>query len=83
MSFANQQTIATPESVFDRLKLARELFSKFHGRCFWHSPRDLKITEDLVPFVVKGLCDNGGRPGFMWAAKLELAAADQELLECR
>jgi hypothetical protein len=83
MSLAQAQTISTPQSAFNRLGLARELFQQFQARCFWHSPRDLKITEDLVPFVIKGLCDNGGRPGFMWAARLELAAADQEILECR
>jgi len=82
MSLATQ-AITVPERALNRLELARVLFDKFYGRCFWHSPRNLKITDDLVPFVVKGLCDNGGRPGFIWAAKLELGDFDQTILECR
>jgi hypothetical protein len=70
------QAITVPECALNRLELARELFDKFYGRCFWHSPRNLEITEDLIPFVMKGLCDNGGRSGFMWAEKLNSAAFD-------
>lgn len=55
----------------ERLELANQLFREFHTRCFWHSPRDLLITDELLPFVAKGLRKHGGRRGFMLAAKLQ------------
>jgi len=64
-------TIATPQDACARLELANQLFREFHTRCFWHSPRDLVITEDLIPFVAKGLRTHGGRRGFLLAEKLE------------
>jgi hypothetical protein len=54
-----------------REELANQLYREFHTRCFWHSPRDLLITADLIPFVVKGLRTYGGRRGFILAAKLQ------------
>ena len=81
-------TIATPQNRYERVELANQLFREFHTRCFWHSPRDLVITEELIPFVVKGLRTHGGRRGFMLAGKLQPKGAtpwnpDRELLECR
>lgn len=61
----------------DILKLANQLYQEYHTRCFWHSPRDLDITEDLLPFVVKGLRTYGGHRGFMLAGKLRIR--DKEL----
>lgn len=54
-----------------QVDLANLLFREFRIRCFWHSPPDLVITEDMIPFVVKGLRTHGGHRGFMLAAKLE------------
>jgi hypothetical protein len=84
MSSATDQTrtISTPQRRFEQLELARELFQKFHPQCFWHSPRDLEITEDLIPFVVKGLRANGGRVGFVLAGKLQPKAFEREAPEC-
>jgi hypothetical protein len=76
-------TISTPQSTSERLAFARELFEEFHAQCFWHSPRDLEITEDLITFVAKGLRANGGRLGFTVAGKLQPNAIDRETLECR
>jgi hypothetical protein len=81
-------TSATPQNAHERLELANQLFREFHTRCFWHSPRDLVITEELIPFVVKGLRTHGGRRGFMLAGKLQPPGAsprslDRERLECR
>ena len=61
---------ATSQNGNARLELANQLFRTFHARCFWHSPRDLVITEEMIPFVVKGLRTHGGRRGFMLAEKL-------------
>ena len=65
------QTIATPSNLLERLELANLLYREFQNRCFWHSPRDLVITEDLIPFVVKGLRTYGGHRGFKLAGKLQ------------
>ena len=54
----------------ERLQLANELYCEYHTRCFWHCPRDLAITEELIPLVVKGLRAHGGRQGFILASKL-------------
>jgi hypothetical protein len=69
------------------LNLANQYFREFHARCFWHSPRDLVITEELLPFVLKGLRTHGGRRGFLLAGKVQDALAtiqtDQKVPECR
>jgi hypothetical protein len=62
--------VAGPQGQNDRVELANQLFREFHTRCFWHSPRDLVITEELIPFVVKNLRKHGGRHGFMLAGEL-------------
>jgi hypothetical protein len=75
--------IQSPGDRFERLELARELFRRFHTQCFWHSPRDLEIDEDLIPFVVKGLRAHGGHVGFALAGQLLPGADERDLRECR
>jgi hypothetical protein len=80
--------IPAPQNRCERLELAKELFREFHVSCFWHSPYDLEITADLIPFVAKGLRTHGGHRGFALAGKLRpnpLAhrISDQDVLECR
>jgi hypothetical protein len=72
MSESKKQTptIATPLTLQQRLELANQLYREYQSRCFWHSPRDLVITEELLPFVVKGLRTHGGRRGFILSGKL-------------
>ena len=77
--------VSTPRNRAERLALANQLFRHYHARCFWHSPRDLEITEERIPFVVKGLRTHGGHQGFLLASKLASAPATgtaQESLEC-
>ncbi len=50
----------------DRIALANKLYREFHARCFWHSPADLLITEELIPFVVRGLRTHGVIVVFSW-----------------
>lgn len=81
-------TIPTPRNEYERLELANQLYREFYTRCFWHSPRELLITEELIPFVVKGLRINGGCRGFILAGKLQpkgstLCTFEREPLECR
>jgi hypothetical protein len=65
----------------ERLELANRLFREFHTRCFWHCPRDLVITEDLLPLVVKGLRQHGGRRGFILSGKLRQKRTDHPIPE--
>jgi hypothetical protein len=79
--------VAGAQSRDERIELADRLFREFHTRCFWHSPRDLVITEELIPFVVKGLRTHGGRRGFILAGQLQprgtpRSTPDRELPEC-
>lgn len=75
--------VRTPRDRFERLELARELFRRFHAQCFWHSPRDLEISEDLIPFVARGLRAHGGHLGFGLAGALLADADDRGARECR
>ena len=65
----------------DRLELANQLYREYHARCFWHCPRALVITEELIPFVIKGLRAHGGRRGFILSGKLKPNGAGH--LKCR
>ena len=78
-------TSAAPRDLADRLALANALYREYHTRCFWHCPRDLTITEELLPLVVKGLRSHGGRRGFLLAAKLlpPVPSPSREPPECR
>jgi hypothetical protein len=60
-----------PLDARQRLELASRLYREYHARCFWHSPLDLVITEDLIPFVVKGLRKHGGRRGFLLSSQIK------------
>jgi hypothetical protein len=84
----NPTAITTPRTQDERIEVANQLFREFHTRCFWHSPRALRITEDLIPFVVKGLRKYGGHRGFLLASKLQPKQdappiPDREQVECR
>jgi hypothetical protein len=63
--------VNTPQNTSEQLELANQLSCEFHARCFWHSPRDLGITEDMIRFLVKGLRTDSGHRGFKLAAKLQ------------
>ena len=65
-----------PRDGSERLALANQLYRKFYSQCFWHCPRDLTITEDLIPLVVKGLRAHGGRRGFILSGKLQRLTPD-------
>jgi hypothetical protein len=67
---ATSETHGVPLSDEERLALADRLYREFHARCFWHCPRDLVITEDLIPLVVQGLRKHGGHRGFKLSAQL-------------
>ena len=53
-----------------RLELARKAFKDFYGQCFWSYREDTDITEDKIPFVIRGLREHGGVRGYRMAAEL-------------
>ena len=53
-----------------RLRETRRAFRTFHAQCFWHMRDDMEITVADIPEIVRGLRLNGGRQGFLLAAKL-------------
>ncbi|MFC1498877.1 hypothetical protein ACFLS1_10475 [Verrucomicrobiota bacterium] len=53
-----------------RVREARRAYRKYHTQCFWYMPADAKIKLSDVPEIVRGLKKNGGRRGFLLAAKL-------------
>jgi hypothetical protein len=77
---ARPKTVPTL-SVQERLELANQLYRQYHALCFWHSPRDLVITEELIYFVAKGLRNHGGRRGFVLAGKLDQSGATRQATE--
>ena len=63
-----------PGQAYDRdmvrVREARKIFREFHAQCFWFMRPDLRVTNDDIPELVRGLRQNGGRQGFLLAAKL-------------
>ncbi|MGA2657781.1 MAG: hypothetical protein ABSH34_09705 [Verrucomicrobiota bacterium] len=53
-----------------RLQLARKAFLEFYAQCFWSYREDAEITEDKIPFVIRGLREHGGLAGYRIAAEL-------------
>ena len=53
-----------------RIREARRAFREFYAQCFWDMRPDMKITLADVPEIARGLRQNGGRRGFLLAAKL-------------
>jgi hypothetical protein len=85
---SSTSTTSIPLSPDERLELANRLYREYHTRCFWHSLRDLVITEDLIPFVVNGLRMHGGRRGFILSGQLRPRGAtprtsERDPRECR
>jgi hypothetical protein len=65
-SFAASGTAARQR----RIELARKAFKTFYAQCFWSYREDAEITEDKIPFVIRGLREHGGLAGYQIAAEL-------------
>jgi hypothetical protein len=59
------------EKTWSRVELAQRLFEEYFAICFWHWKPDLRITEAMIPAVVKELCAHGGQNGMLAASKLQ------------
>ena len=53
-----------------RVREGRRAFREFHAQCFWYLREDIKVALKDLPEIVRGLRQNGGRRGFLVAAKL-------------
>ena len=53
-----------------RIREARRAYREFHDSCFWSNPRDLRIVETDVPWVIEQLRSHGGRAGWERAERL-------------
>lgn len=53
-----------------RLREARRAFRIFYSQCFWYMSENMNVTLADVPEIARGLRQNGGRQGFLLAAKL-------------
>ena len=53
-----------------RLDLVRKAFKEFYAQCFWSYREDAEITEQKIPFVIRGLREHGGLAGYRIAAEL-------------
>jgi hypothetical protein len=53
-----------------RVREARWAFRDYHAQCFWYLRPDMQVTLRDVPEIVRGLRRNGGRRGFLLAARL-------------
>ena len=68
------------DDLESRIALAASLYDQFYTRCFWHSPPDLEITEDMIPFVAKGLRTHGGHLGYELASRIHPQNRRDELI---
>lgn len=67
-----EQSLAASDAAVRqrRLELARKAFRGLHAQCFWSYREDAEITEGEIPFVIRGLREQGGLAGCRIAAEL-------------
>jgi hypothetical protein len=66
MTQIDDNTMSLPE----KLELARQVLHDFHAQCFWYLREDIELGPADLDEIVRGLRQNGGRRGFLLAAKL-------------
>jgi hypothetical protein len=69
-SMDNRSSINDPPSSPQKLALAQEAFERFRTRCFWFMRDDLRVGEEDVETIIRGLRAHGNREAFMIAARL-------------
>ena len=57
-------------SLTEKLELARQVLRDFHAQCFWYLREDMELKPSDLDEIVRGLRQNGGRRGFLLAARL-------------
>lgn len=66
MKQMDDNTLSLPE----KLELAKRVLHDFHAQCFWYLREDIELKPEDLDEIVRGLRKNGGRRGFLLAAKL-------------
>ena len=61
---------AAPLTSPERLALAQEAFERFHSRCFWFMREDLRVGQEDLEAIIRGLRSHGNREAFLIAARL-------------
>ncbi|MBI5384062.1 MAG: hypothetical protein HZA90_05185 [Verrucomicrobia bacterium] len=59
-----------PLTMAEKLELAQAAYDKFRSSCFWYLRDDVKVTEDDLETIIRGLRSNGNREAFLIAGKL-------------
>ena len=62
----NPATLASAE----RLAMAQQAFERFHAACFWFMREDMRVSEENLPQIIRGLRSSGNREAFLPAARL-------------
>lgn len=70
MSVTAPSTASTAPASPDRLALAQEAFERFHSRCFWFMREDLRVGQEDLESIIRGLRAYGNREAFLLAARL-------------
>ena len=65
-----RSSVAAPSASPERLALAQQAFTRFHTRCFWFMREDLRVGEEDLEAVIRGLRAHGNREAFLIAARL-------------
>ena len=63
-------TNAAPPPSPEKLALAQEAFERFHTRCFWFMREDLRVGQEDLEAIIRGLRAHGDREAFLIAARL-------------
>jgi hypothetical protein len=54
----------------ERLDLAKAAVREFRTQCFWFWRENIEVGTADIPEIARGLRQDGGRRGFLLAAKL-------------
>ena len=57
-------------SLTEKLALAQEAFERFHTLCFWFMRDELRVSEQNLPAIIRGLRSHGNREAFQIADRL-------------
>ena len=62
--------VPMPPASLEKLALAQAAFARFHTRCFWFLREDLRVGEEHLETIIRGLRAHGNREAFLIAAEL-------------
>lgn len=65
-----RSSVAARSASPERLALAQQAFTRFYTRCFWFMREDLRVGEEDVEAIIRGLRAHGDREAFLIAARL-------------